>query len=103
MKREQDGNVPGVGGWSIEGYSTHLGKGLKSMTMQISTAAVQQIDALTNAAEFIMCAVRALATGNEPDSHNVMDPLLWANEKLKEGMSTIKDLDALTNDNNGGT
>jgi hypothetical protein len=45
-----------------------------------------RIDALTVSAEFILCAVRSMALGCDPEGKNVSDPLAWAKAKLDEGM-----------------
>ncbi len=46
--------------------------------------AARQIDALTAASEFLMCAVRSLAYGGTIVDSDVANPILWAQEKIRE-------------------
>ncbi|MCJ7995251.1 hypothetical protein J5N58_12200 [Rhizobium cremeum] len=42
------------------------------------------IEALSVAAEFLLCAVRAVALGADPKSDEVRKPVEWAMAKVKE-------------------
>jgi hypothetical protein len=49
-----------------------------------STVSPAPIAALTEAAEFLMCAVRAMAWGADADSQEVRQVVAWAMSKMKE-------------------
>jgi hypothetical protein len=46
----------------------------------------QQIDALSVASEFLLCAIRALAHGAKMDETAVADPVAWARAKIEEAV-----------------
>ena len=52
--------------------------------------AVNSIDALSVAAEFLLCAIRALAQGADPQGQDVQDPVKWAQAKINEGVTLMK-------------
>lgn len=53
--------------------------------MQYETADVaKEIEALSTAGEFLLCAIRALAVGNPLEDPNVQNPIAWAKEKIAE-------------------
>lgn len=54
------------------------------MNTPISKPAVSPIAPLTEAAEFLMCAVRAMAHGKEVNSIEVHLQLAWATSKIAE-------------------
>lgn len=56
-------------------------------------AVAQGIDALSVSAEFLLCAIRELATGSDPSDREVSDPIAWAVSKLKEAQSVLKLVD----------
>lgn len=49
-----------------------------------ATTAAAKIDALSIAAEFLMCAIRELAMGEEPEGERVRQPVEWAVSKIGE-------------------
>lgn len=49
-----------------------------------STVSPAPIAALTEAAEFLMCAVRAMAWGADADSQEVRQVVAWAMSKIEE-------------------
>lgn len=50
------------------------------------SAAVGNINDISLASEFLMCALRALAAGDPPTAQSVSEPLSWALGKIKEVM-----------------
>lgn len=54
---------------------------------------IKSIEAFSISAEFLLCAVRALASGASPNGMDVMDPVKWAQAKLNEGMTLLKPSD----------
>lgn len=50
----------------------------------------QQIDALSVASEFLLCAIRALAHGAKMDETAVAHPVAWARAKIEEAMGGAK-------------
>lgn len=53
-------------------------------TAASSTVSPAPIAALTEAAEFLMCAVRAMAWGADADSQEVRQVVAWAMSKIEE-------------------
>ncbi|QRI64881.1 hypothetical protein JQ506_07785 [Shinella sp. PSBB067] len=47
------------------------------------------IEALSVSAEFLLCAIRALANGAEPTGKDVQQPIQWAKAKLEQGMKIL--------------
>lgn len=54
------------------------------MTQQIKNATVSPIASLTEATEFLMCAVRAISHGAEVADPEVGKPIEWAVSKIAE-------------------
>jgi hypothetical protein len=59
-----------------------------------TTTPAQQIDALSVASEFLLCAIRALAHGSKTDEVEVSEPVAWARAKIEEAMGGASNVEA---------
>jgi hypothetical protein len=55
----------------------------------IKTIDPAPLSALSEAAEFILCAIRSLAWGASMDSQDVKEPISWALAKIAEAKGEI--------------
>lgn len=50
---------------------------------------VSGLIALSEAGEFLLCSVRALAGGAETKGHEVANPIHWAQAKIEEALALL--------------